>query len=220
MATPWTTLASRRFGGDIYERIITFQPEDQPEDTLTVHVKCHPNGLFDISVHTPSVTEVYKSVPGHLDTPTTLSTTLGGTSLRTTIVSQPPPASLPASTSPSTAERLHIFDPHTGHKTTLVIPSPKYLLSLSGDILGSTKAKGVLKAPMPSVVVEVKVALGEKVERGQALVVLESMKTETVLRSEVDGVVRAVGCVKGEMVEEGRVLVDVESPEGEGEKED
>ena len=66
---------------------------------------------------------------------------------------------------------------------------------------------------MPSVVVEVKVALGEKVERGQALVILESMKTETVLRSEVDGVVKAVGCVKGEMVEEGRILVDVESPD-------
>lgn len=63
---------------------------------------------------------------------------------------------------------------------------------------------------MPSVVVEVKVGVGEKVERGQAVVVLESMKTETVLRSEVDGVVRGVGCVKGEMVEEGRVLVDVE----------
>lgn len=72
---------------------------------------------------------------------------------------------------------------------------------------------------MPSVVVEVKVTLGEKVERGQALVVLESMKTETVLRSEVDGVVRAVGCAKGEMVEEGRVLVDVETSESEG-KED
>ena len=70
---------------------------------------------------------------------------------------------------------------------------------------------------MPSVVVEVKVALGEKVERGQALVILESMKTETVLRSEVDGVVKAVGCAKGEMVEEGRILVDVESPDaGEG----
>ena len=57
---------------------------------------------------------------------------------------------------------------------------------------------------------EVRVAVGERVEQGQPVVVLESMKTETVLRAPVAGVVRAVGCAKGEMVEEGRELVDVE----------
>lgn len=66
---------------------------------------------------------------------------------------------------------------------------------------------------MPSVVVEVKVSVGDKVEKGQAVVVLESMKTETVLRAEVDGIVKSVGCAKGEMVEEGRELVDIDSGE-------
>jgi 3-methylcrotonyl-CoA carboxylase alpha subunit len=50
-----------------------------------------------------------------------------------------------------------------------------------------------------------------KVEKGQAIVVLESMKTETVLRAEVDGVIKAVGCKNGEMVEEGRELVSIEA---------
>ena len=63
---------------------------------------------------------------------------------------------------------------------------------------------------MPSVVVEVRVEVGQRVEAGQPVVVLESMKTETVLRAPVGGVVKAVGCAKGEMVEEGRELVDVE----------
>jgi len=94
-----------------------------------------------------------------------------------------------------------------GHKTTLVIPSPKWLLSLGGDILGA--AKGALKAPMPSLVVEVRVKVGDRVEEGQAIVVLESMKTETVLRANVAGVVKAIGCRNGEMVEEGRELVDI-----------
>lgn len=75
--------------------------------------------------------------------------------------------------------------------------------------------KGALKAPMPSLVVEVKVSVGDRVEKGQAVVVLESMKTETVLRAEVDGVVKAVGCTNGEMVEEGRELVSIEA-DGEG----
>ena len=63
---------------------------------------------------------------------------------------------------------------------------------------------------MPSVVVEVKVKVGDRVEPGQAVVVLESMKTETVLRADSAGVVKAVGCAKGEMVEEGRDLVEIE----------
>lgn len=63
---------------------------------------------------------------------------------------------------------------------------------------------------MPSLVVEVRVEVGQRVEKGQAVVVLESMKTETVMRAPADGVVRAVGCAKGEMVEEGRELVDIE----------
>lgn len=102
-------------------------------------------------------------------------------------------------------EKLHIFN--GGAKTTLVIPSPKWLLSLGGDVLNA--AKGSLKAPMPSLVVEVRVKIGDRVEKGQAIVVLESMKTETVLRTDVAGVVKAIGCEKGQMVEEGRELVDI-----------
>lgn len=103
-------------------------------------------------------------------------------------------------------ERLHVFS--NGHKTTLVISSPNWLLSLGGDVLSATK--GALKAPMPSVVVEVRVKVGDRVEEDQVVVVLESMKTETVLRANVAGVVKAIGCQTGEMVEEGRELVDIE----------
>lgn len=205
--TPWTSLSSRRFGGDVYERIISLQTEDTSIEPVTVHVKSLSGGLFEITVRTSSSATTFSSVPGHLPSPTSISTILNSASLTTTVVSQKPPPSLPASTAPNTMERLHVF--HDGHKTTLVLPSPKWLLSLSGDVLGA--GKGALKAPMPSVVVEVKVAIGDKVEKGQAVVVLESMKTETVLRAEVDGIVKSVGCAKGEMVEEGRELVDIET---------
>ena len=58
-----------------------------------------------------------------------------------------------------------------------------------------------------------RVAIGDQVEKGQAVVVLESMKTETVLRAPVDGVIKAVGCAKGEMVEEGREMVAIKESE-------
>lgn len=110
-------------------------------------------------------------------------------------------------------ECLHIFSDH--HRYTLILPTPTWLLSLGSDILSHSKDLGTLRAPMPSLVVDVKVKPGERVEKGQVAVVLESMKTETVVRVEVGGVVSAVGCAKGEMVEEGKELVRIEV---EGEK--
>ena len=204
--SPWSTLTSRRFGGDVYERIITLQSEDTEAAPATVHVRSLANGLFDITTRTASSEHTFKSVSAHFASPTSLTATLGDALVRTTIVSQRPPAGVPASSSHNTMERLHVF--HGARKTTLVLPSPAWLLSLGGDVLGA--AKGALRAPMPSVVVDVRVREGERVEVEQPIVVLESMKTETVLRAPVAGVVKAVACSKGEMVEEGRELIDLE----------
>lgn len=112
--SPWTSLTSRRFGGDVYDRLITLQTDDADAAPITVHVKSLPSGVFDITVTTANSVDTYSSVPGSLTSPTTLSTTLNSASLTTTIVSQPPPPSLPATSSHNTMERLHIF--HAGQK--------------------------------------------------------------------------------------------------------
>ncbi|KAF8640767.1 hypothetical protein AX17_000417 [Amanita inopinata Kibby_2008] len=208
--SPWTSLSSRRFGGDVYERTIALQNESDLDATTTVHIISTTPGKFNITVRSPTGTATtFESVSAHLVSPTTLSIVMNAESMTTTIVSQPPPPTVPVSQqSPNTMERLHVFS--GGRKTTLILPAPKWLLSLGGDVLNAA-AKGGLKAPMPSLVVEVKVKVGDRVEKGQAVVVLESMKTETVLRANVSGVVKAVGCKNGEMVEEGRELVDLEA---------
>lgn len=66
---------------------------------------------------------------------------------------------------------------------------------------------------MPSLVVDVRIKVGDKVEKGQGLIVLESMKTETLMRSEISGVVIMVAAHGGEMVKEGQELAIVESAE-------
>ena len=136
--------------------------------------------------------------------PTTLpadSAALPGALTRSTVVSRPHDV--------AGAERLHFFS--GGHAATVLCRAPAWAEALSAD--AHLAARGALCAPMPSLVVEVSVAVGEYVEKGQAVVVLESLKTETALRAPADGVVRAVGCIKGEMVEEGRELVDIEESE-------
>lgn len=212
ISSPWQTLSSRRFGGDVHERLVAFQTETSAE-SITASVSPTPSrtGCYDVTIiMTDGSTTSYKSVPAQLNSSTSISTTIDSVLAKTTIVSQKPPPSVPASRSPNTNERLHIFS--NGTKTTLVLPSPNWLVSLGSDVLNAA-AKGGLKAPMPSLVVEVKVKVGDVVEKGQAVVVLESMKTETVLRASGKGVVRAIGCKNGEMVEEGRELVDIEAEE-------
>ncbi|KAG6889338.1 hypothetical protein C0995_001746 [Termitomyces sp. Mi166 len=206
-ASPWTSLTSRRFGGDKYERTITLQTDVSDKEHFTVHVASIAPGHFNIIVNTPAGSTTFPSVPASLSSPTTLSSTINAELLNTTIVSQPPPPNVPVSTNPSTMERLHIFA--GGLKTTLIVSTPNWLLSLGGDVVSA--AKGALKAPMPSLVVDVRVKVGNRVEAGQAVVVLESMKTETVLRANTAGIVKAIGCKSGEMIEEGRELVDIES---------
>ncbi|KAI6102682.1 hypothetical protein EDD16DRAFT_1644900 [Pisolithus croceorrhizus] len=201
--SPWLSLGARRFNGEVCERTITLSTDESTGRNLSVVVGQISPGYFNVTVQSPSGAPVtYTSLAARLTSPTTLT----AFSRRTTIVSQPTPTS--AFTSSNIAERLHIFSAD-GSKTTLALPSPSWLASLGRDVLAVSK--GALRAPMPSLVVEVKVTVGDKVEKGQVVVVLESMKTETVMRSEITGIVKAVGCTKGEMVEEGRELVDIDA---------
>jgi propionyl-CoA carboxylase alpha chain len=66
--------------------------------------------------------------------------------------------------------------------------------------------ENILECPMPGLVVDVKVAEGERVFRGQELVVIESMKMESAVPSPTDGVIESVMVKPGDAVESGMVL--------------
>jgi len=69
-------------------------------------------------------------------------------------------------------------------------------------------------APMTGIVRAVHVAPGERVQRGQVLLVLEAMKMEHELTAQDDGVVREVRVEVGQMVDPDAVLVIVSPLEG------
>ena len=71
---------------------------------------------------------------------------------------------------------------------------------------------GVIKAPMPGLVVRVEVSEGQAVEVGAGLVVVEAMKMENELRATVSGVVAQVHVKAGDRVEKGAALVTLKSP--------
>jgi 3-methylcrotonyl-CoA carboxylase alpha subunit len=111
---------------------------------------------------------------------------------------------------------------HAGSRTMLYVAREGRTLHLSWDGVGYRVAleregerraarhdEGALEAPMPGRVSAVRVAVGQRVKKGDELLVVEAMKMENALRAPRDGVVRAVHVSTGEMVAPGRPLVEV-----------
>ncbi|MEP6572652.1 MAG: biotin/lipoyl-containing protein [Gemmatimonadota bacterium] len=73
---------------------------------------------------------------------------------------------------------------------------------------GVRSGGGVLKAPMPGLVVRVQVETGQRIGAGTGLVVLEAMKMENELRAASAGVIRTIHVQPGQAVEKGQVLLE------------
>jgi pyruvate carboxylase subunit B len=73
-----------------------------------------------------------------------------------------------------------------------------------------SRGAGVLRAPMPGLVVRVQGETGQTVAAGAGIVVLEAMKMENELRTTAPGVIKAVHARAGETVEKGQILVEFE----------
>ena len=72
-------------------------------------------------------------------------------------------------------------------------------------------AKGnAIKTPLPGVIIDVKVNVGDMVKKGDTVVVLEAMKMENNINADRDGKVIAIQVAKGDTVADGAVLVVLE----------
>jgi biotin carboxyl carrier protein len=67
-----------------------------------------------------------------------------------------------------------------------------------------------IKTPLPCVIIDVKVNVGDAVAKGQTVVVLEAMKMENNINADRDGKVAAIQVAKGDTVADGAVLVVLE----------
>lgn len=82
--------------------------------------------------------------------------------------------------------------------TTFAAPE---VADISGD--------GKIKAPMDGAIIEVMVATGERVQKGQTLLILEAMKIQQQIKADVDGVVEEVIGVAGQQVKKRQVLMSI-----------
>lgn len=65
-----------------------------------------------------------------------------------------------------------------------------------------------IKAPMPGLILDVKISAGDSVKINDPLLVLEAMKMENVLKSPGEGIVKSVTVKKGDKVEKNQVLIE------------
>ncbi|WP_312491889.1 acetyl/propionyl/methylcrotonyl-CoA carboxylase subunit alpha [Pseudomonas cremoris] len=69
---------------------------------------------------------------------------------------------------------------------------------------------GTVKAPMDGAIVDVRVNAGDRVSKGQLLLVLEAMKMEHPLTAGIDGVIKGVQVMTGDQVRNRQVLLEIE----------
>lgn len=81
------------------------------------------------------------------------------------------------------------------------------LHSLGMDNLASKKVAD-LKAPMPGLVLEIDVEVGQEVVKGDTLLILEAMKMENVIKSPTDGTIKSIAVNKGETVEKNQLILN------------
>lgn len=80
------------------------------------------------------------------------------------------------------------------------------LASAAGGLNAPT-GEVTVRSPMPGLIVDVPVTVGQQVKKGQTVVILESMKMENELKAPRDGVVHRIEVGKGDSVEHNKPLV-------------
>jgi biotin carboxyl carrier protein len=82
------------------------------------------------------------------------------------------------------------------------------LLEKMGMSAVATSKINNIKAPMPGLIIDLKVKIGDSVKTGDQLLILEAMKMENILKAQGEGVIKNVKVKKGDSVEKGQVLIE------------
>ena len=77
-------------------------------------------------------------------------------------------------------------------------------------VVAKPAAAGAVKAPLPGVILDLKVNVGDTVAAGDTVVILEAMKMENNIHTDKGGVVKSICVNKGDSVLEGADLLIIE----------
>jgi len=107
---------------------------------------------------------------------------------------------------------LKSYDVMINNKSYKVKISNKldHLIKDMGFSFGSSKHVDLIKAPMPGLILEINVEVGQTVKENDPLLILEAMKMENVLTSPREGIIKNISIEKGNAVEKNALLIEFE----------
>jgi biotin carboxyl carrier protein len=130
------------------------------------------------------------------------------------------------------SSQFHVLDSNKSYKVEIVSAdfiAKKYTIKVNNntyevaiadalDILiqsmgiqrGRTKVINAIKAPMPGLILEISVEVGQEVKENDPLLILEAMKMENSFLSPRNGTIKSIAVQKGMAVDKGQLLVEFE----------
>ena len=130
------------------------------------------------------------------------------------------------------AKNLHVLDNNTAFEVEIVhsdFMNKTMSLSINGNIYEvkledeydqQVKKMGLLavttqklnevKAPMPGLIVDVMVKVGQEIVEGTPLLVLSEMKMENIILAQGEGIIKSIEIKKDDAVEKGQVIIEME----------
>ena len=133
---------------------------------------------------------------------------------------------------PTEANHLHILHQNRPYKAEIVsadfnqkhytvkVNNNTYTVAIANDLdqlikdlgfeVGLTKQVNAIKAPMPGLILEINVEVGQTVKENDPLLILEAMKMENSFLSPRDGVIKSIAASKGDAVDKGQLLIEFE----------
>ena len=95
-----------------------------------------------------------------------------------------------------------------------------YSIDISNDLdvlikdlgfeIGNSKKVDKITAPMPGLILEITVNVGDEVKENDSLLILEAMKMENVISSPREGVIKSITAKTGDAVDKNALLIEFE----------
>ncbi|MCX7550404.1 acetyl-CoA carboxylase biotin carboxyl carrier protein subunit [Xanthomarina sp. F2636L] len=84
------------------------------------------------------------------------------------------------------------------------------LIKDMGFEVGASKMVNDIKAPMPGLILDIHVKVGQEVKEDDVLLILEAMKMENALTAPRDGIIKSISVSKSDTVDKNQLLIEFE----------
>ncbi|MEW4925385.1 acetyl-CoA carboxylase biotin carboxyl carrier protein subunit [Algibacter sp. 2305UL17-15] len=84
------------------------------------------------------------------------------------------------------------------------------LIDKMGFSVGLKKEIKSIIAPMPGLILELNIEVGQDIKENDTLLILEAMKMENSITSPIDGVIKSINAKKGDAVEKNQLIIEFE----------